>query len=97
MARAESDCALLDYYSHVGPVRAGNFEIAVGRKGESGSESGFDGKQGFGGACFPKDVSALTKYSKRFTLLEKCVTINNEYRKEYDKDDREILQNIKYD
>lgn len=58
---------------------------------------GFDGKQGFGGACFPKDVSALTKYSKRFTLLEKCVTINNEYRKEYDKDDREILQNIKYD
>lgn len=58
---------------------------------------GFDGKQGFGGACFPKDVSALTKYSKRFTLLEKCVTINNEYRKKYDKDDREILQNIKYD
>ena len=25
---------------------------------------GHDGKKGFGGACFPKDISALLKYSE---------------------------------
>lgn len=57
---------------------------------------GFDGKQGFGGACFPKDVSALINTTRVFTILEKCVTINNQYRNQYEKDDREVLQNINY-
>ena len=57
---------------------------------------GFDGKQGFGGACFPKDTNALINYSKRFTLLEECVKINNRYRSQYELDEREKEQNIVY-
>ena len=57
---------------------------------------GFDGKQGFGGACFPKDVSALTKSTNMFTILEECVIINNQYRNKYEKDERELTQNIQY-
>jgi nucleotide sugar dehydrogenase len=57
---------------------------------------GFDSKQGFGGACFPKDTSALTNYSKRFTLIEECVRINNEYRNQYELDERERQQNVNY-
>ena len=58
---------------------------------------GPDGKKGFGGACFPKDVSALTTFSDKFSLLEKVTEINNEYRKEYDLDSREVEQNISFD
>lgn len=57
---------------------------------------GFDGKQGFGGACFPKDTSALTKFSNRLTLLEKVIKINNEYRSNYELDTREIEQHVNY-
>ena len=57
---------------------------------------GPDGKKGFGGACFPKDIAALTRYSDCFSLLEKAVEINNEYRKEYDLDEREIAQKIDF-
>lgn len=57
---------------------------------------GPDNKKGFGGACFPKDVSALTTYSDKLSLLEKMLDINNEYRKEYDLDDREVEQNIDF-
>jgi UDPglucose 6-dehydrogenase len=57
---------------------------------------GFDGKQGFGGACFPKDVSALIKSTNMLTILEECVNINNQYRNKYEKDEREITQNIQY-
>lgn len=57
---------------------------------------GFDGKQGYGGACFPKDTNALINYSKRFTLVEECVRINNEYRSQYDLDERERQQNVNY-
>ena len=57
---------------------------------------GFDGKQGYGGACFPKDVSAFTKYSNKLTLLEKCVIINNDYRSQYELDNREIEQHVDY-
>lgn len=57
---------------------------------------GFDGKQGYGGACFPKDTSAFTKYSDKLTLLEKCIMINNEYRLQYELDEREIEQNVDY-
>lgn len=57
---------------------------------------GFDGKQGYGGACFPKDTSAFTKYSNRLTLLEECIRINNDYRSQYELDDREIEQHVNY-
>ena len=57
---------------------------------------GFDGKQGYGGACFPKDTSAFTKFSDKLTLLEKCIKINNDYRSRYELDNREIEQNVNY-
>lgn len=57
---------------------------------------GFVGKQGYGGACFPKDTSAFTKYSDKLTLLEKCIMINNQYRLQYELDEREIEQNVDY-
>ena len=62
---------------------------------------GPDGRYGFGGPCFPKDVSALIEYSKEIghelSLLEKANTINNSIRAKYnDLTIREIEQNIKY-
>jgi UDP-glucose 6-dehydrogenase len=57
---------------------------------------GFDGKQGYGGACFPKDTAAFTNYSNKLTLIEKAITINNQYRSQYEKDEREIAQNVNY-
>lgn len=57
---------------------------------------GFDGKQGYGGACFPKDTSAFTKYSNKLTLLEECIKINNDYRLQYELDDREREQHVNY-
>jgi UDPglucose 6-dehydrogenase len=57
---------------------------------------GFDHKQGFGGACFPKDTSAFVKYSDRLTLIEECIKINNRYRSPYELDAREKEQNIEY-
>lgn len=57
---------------------------------------GFDGKQGYGGACFPKDTAAFTNYSNKLTLLQEAIKINNSYRSQYDKDEREIAQNVNY-
>lgn len=57
---------------------------------------GFDGKQGFGGACFPKDISAFTEFSDKLTLLKKCIIINNDYRSQYELDNREIEQHVNY-
>jgi UDPglucose 6-dehydrogenase len=51
------------------------------------SVPGHDGKFGFGGACFPKDTSALLKLSndldENFSLLKEVIKINNEIRREY--------------
>lgn len=58
---------------------------------------GFDGKRGFGGACFPKDTKAFNKAFNKFTLLDNIVTINNEYRKKYSLDNREKAQNVNYE
>jgi UDPglucose 6-dehydrogenase len=62
---------------------------------------GFDGKRGFGGACFPKDTMAFLNYSKKnkqnFSVLETVIRENNNYRKGYEKDTREIEQNINFD
>ena len=42
---------------------------------------GPDGRYGFGGPCFPKDVSALIEFSKEIgyelSLLKKANIINN--------------------
>ena len=57
---------------------------------------GFDGKQGFGGACFPKDVSAFINYNKQLTLLKEASIINNNYRRQYEMDEREKEQHVNY-
>ena len=57
---------------------------------------GFDGKQGFGGACFPKDTSAFVSYNNKLTLLRRATIINNMYRTKYDLDEREREQNVDY-
>jgi UDPglucose 6-dehydrogenase len=68
------------------------------RIGQSHSRvPGFDGKRGFGGACFPKDTSAFSNFAQTFTVLDKVIEENNNYRKDYDKDERELAQNVTYD
>jgi len=61
---------------------------------------GPDGRHGFGGPCFPKDVSALIEYSKEIgkelSLLNKANSINNNIRAEYNELTREQEQNIKF-
>lgn len=58
---------------------------------------GPDGKRGFGGACFPKDTTAFLDFAKEFSVLGEVIKCNKEYRKAYEKDDREKEQNISYD
>ncbi len=62
---------------------------------------GPDGRFGFGGACFPKDTSALARYAKNLNahmeLLEKAISLNNDLRSAYnDTTKREKEQNINY-
>lgn len=58
---------------------------------------GFDGKQGYGGACFPKDTMAFWKFSEEhMSLLGTAIAINNMYRSQYERDDREKEQNIQF-
>jgi UDPglucose 6-dehydrogenase len=57
---------------------------------------GFDGKRGFGGACFPKDTAALLNFDPSLTVLREVIAVNNAYRSAYEKDDREKEQNINY-
>jgi nucleotide sugar dehydrogenase len=57
---------------------------------------GFDNKKGFGGSCFPKDTSAIHSCGPDLTVLKAVIDANNIYRKDYDLDDREIAQGIKY-
>lgn len=58
---------------------------------------GFDGKRGYGGACFPKDTAAFSNFAKTFNVLDLIIDENNLYRTEYEKDARELAQNVKYD
>jgi nucleotide sugar dehydrogenase len=62
---------------------------------------GPDGRYGFGGACFPKDTSALNEFSKihgsALDLLEKAIEKNNSIRSSYKNlDDREKEQNVQF-
>lgn len=58
---------------------------------------GFDGKRGFGGACFPKDTAAILNFDPSLSVIREAIKANNEYRSAYEKDERELEQNIKYD
>lgn len=57
---------------------------------------GPDGRRGYGGACFTKDTAALATFGKTFSLLEEAIRANNEIRSQYELDDREIEQKVKY-
>lgn len=61
---------------------------------------GPDGKKGYGGSCFPKDTNAIYNYSvdkrEQLSILGMIIDMNNEYRDEYELDDREKEQNVKY-
>ncbi len=63
---------------------------------------GPDGREGFGGPCFPKDTKALLKYSNEigaeFRLLNEVINANNIIRSKYNElTSREAEQNINYD
>ena len=63
---------------------------------------GHDGKRGFGGACFPKDSTALIQFAKSIkadlSILKSVIRANNEIRSKYDTlDQREKEQNITFD
>ena len=58
---------------------------------------GFDGKRGFGGACFPKDTKALSYFDPEFTILKDVSAANNKIKSTYEKDSREKEQNVNYD
>ena len=65
------------------------------------SVPGHDGRKGFGGACFPKDISALRRYSEKinydFSLINEVIKINNQIRSVYNEPiDRERDQNISF-
>lgn len=58
---------------------------------------GYDGKRGFSGACFPKDTVAFYKFTNNnFTVLKEVILRNQDYRLNYSLDDREKMQNIKF-
>lgn len=59
---------------------------------------GPDGKRGYGGACFPKDTSALYHFSEGdLTVLGEIIRANNGYRAPYELDEREKAQGVKYE
>ena len=58
---------------------------------------GFDGRRGYGGACFPKDTKALSYFDPEFSILKDVITANNKIRSTYEKDSREKEQNVNYD
>ena len=82
-----------------------NLSRALGVDGRMGHTHmkipGTDGKNGFGGACFPKDLDAFihfvdNKTNQDFTLLKEVREANNEIRSQYELSEREIAQNVNY-
>ena len=62
---------------------------------------GPDGREGFGGACFPKDLNAWISFVENKTkvdptLWKQVKSINDDIRSEYELDDREKEQNVNY-
>lgn len=64
------------------------------------SVPGHDGKEGFGGACLPKDSLALLNFYKEnnldFKVLKSALDVNNTIREKYNDDPREREQRIKF-
>ena len=64
------------------------------------SVPGHDGKEGFGGACLPKDSLALLNFYKEnnldFKVLKSAVDVNNVIRDKYNDDPREREQRINF-
>ena len=64
------------------------------------SVPGHDGKEGFGGACLPKDSISLSNFFKQknldFKVLETAISVNNTIRGKYNDDPREIEQKINF-
>ena len=64
------------------------------------SVPGHDGKEGFGGACLPKDSIALLNFYKEnemdFKVLKSAVDVNNIIRDKYNDDPREQEQRINF-
>lgn len=62
---------------------------------------GPDGRFGYGGACFPKDTTAFAKYAQDlgvpFTALEEVIRANQEIRNQYELNDRELDQHVRFD
>lgn len=61
---------------------------------------GHDGKLGFGGACLPKDSTAMLMYAREygldFNVLNTVINVNNQIRAMYNTDERESSQNITF-
>ncbi len=91
---------LFDVVNDVERANFASIIAAIGSDERIGSSHtkvpGFDGKQGFGGACFPKDCAALFNYDNRLTLIGESIRINNDYRSRYELDEREKEQNVNY-
>ena len=64
------------------------------------SVPGHDGKEGFGGACLPKDSIALLNFYKEndldFKVLKSALDVNNIIRDKYNDDPREREQKINF-
>lgn len=80
-------------------IRALSYDKRMG--GSHMQVPGPDGRLGFGGACFPKDVAAFLKYGeslgKDLTVLRESAHYNAELRGKYNRlDDRELAQNVNF-
>jgi UDPglucose 6-dehydrogenase len=75
---------------------------AIGRDRRVGlshlSVPGSDNRLGFGGACFPKDTTALMAFDVNnfLTILDTVIKENNIVRSQYDLNKREQEQNVIY-
>lgn len=91
-------------YKDLVDAHGGNYDTiikAIGadpRIGASHSQvPGPDGRRGYGGACFPKDTNALAAFGgDMVSLLALAIEKNNEYRSQYELDDREKEQKVVY-
>jgi UDPglucose 6-dehydrogenase len=57
---------------------------------------GIDGRRGFGGACLPKDSTALLHEAENLSILNSAIEKNKLYRQLYERSARETEQNIKF-
>ena len=92
---------LNEYYSEIGNRNSWDRIIKVLQKDDRLGTShwlvpGSDGKFGFGGACFPKDLNALLHKTQNLSILEIVKQSNDKIRKQYELDEREQSQGIKF-